>query len=163
MLQLWRRNWSLQCVISLNCLCWFPLLSTIHESLGRCHVRLTEASGEAIKTSSCLEGTVSGISGKNWTVSIQMLHRGVVDTYYRCNMNKLEWNEGTIKIWPYLMNSSIYIDIKNIKFRLVAFHFWQQTGKLWCHNKNIRLFSIIWLDCPSSTSSVAMATLNLAR
>lgn len=94
LLQLWRTNWSLQCAISLNCLCWFPLLSTIHESFGGCHVRLTEASGEAINTNSCLEGTVSGISDKNSTVSTQMLHRGAVDTYCRWNMNIWEGNEG---------------------------------------------------------------------
>lgn len=98
----------LQCVISLNCLCWFPLLSTIHELLGGCHVRLTEASGEAINTNSCLEGTVSGISDKHWTVSIQMLYRGVVDTYYRCNMNIWEWNEGMYKNMA-IFNEAIHI------------------------------------------------------
>lgn len=50
-----RRNWPFQCVISLHCLCWFPLLSSIHKRLGGCHVRLTVASGEAINTNSWFE------------------------------------------------------------------------------------------------------------
>lgn len=43
MLLLQTRNWLFQHMISLHCLCWFPLLSSIHKRLGWSHVSLTVA------------------------------------------------------------------------------------------------------------------------